>query len=291
MLLKSKFKLATAIGIVLSMLSLLVHLFLANYSAGGITRYSLHMDDVLPFGPRPRPRRLWGSLSTLDHLHPYAKPRKIYPALDYHNGFIYAKIYGGFEKIQSSICDLVAVARLLNATLVIPEIQATTRAKGISSKFKSFSYLYDEDQFISALSSDVAIVRGLPKDLREARKKIKFPTVSPKNSATPEYYVTEVLPKLSKSKVIGIIINGGKCLQSILPATLEEFQRLRCRVAFHALKFRPEIRALGNQIVSRLRVSGRPYLAYHPGLLRDTLAFHGCAELFQVCVIWIKFLM
>jgi hypothetical protein len=172
-------------------------------------------------------------------------------ALDYHNGFIYAKIYGGFEKIQSSICDLVAVARLLNATLVIPEIQATTRAKGISSKFKSFSYLYDEDQFISALSSDVAIVRGLPKDLREARKKIKFPTVSPKNSATPEYYVTEVLPKLSKSKVIGIIINGGKCLQSILPATLEEFQRLRCRVAFHALKFRPEIRALGNQIVSR----------------------------------------
>jgi hypothetical protein len=50
MLLKSKFKLATAIGIVLSVLSLLVHLFLANYSAGGITKYSLHMDDVLPFG-------------------------------------------------------------------------------------------------------------------------------------------------------------------------------------------------------------------------------------------------
>ena len=50
MLLKSKFKLATAIGIMLSMLSLLVHLFLANYSAGGITKYSMHMDDVLPFG-------------------------------------------------------------------------------------------------------------------------------------------------------------------------------------------------------------------------------------------------
>lgn len=281
MLLKSKFKLATVAGIVLSLLSLLVHLFLANYSAGGITRYRLHMDDVLPFGPRPRPRRLWGPLSTLDHLHPYVKPRKIYPAPDKHNGFIYAKIYGGFEKIQSSICDLVTVARLLNATLVIPEIQATTRAKGISSKFKSFSYLYDEEHFIAALSDDVAIVRSLPKDLREARKKIKFPTVSPKNFATPEYYITEVLPRLAKSKVMGIIVNGGKCLQSILPASLEEFQRLRCRVAFHALKFRPEIRALGSQIVGRLRASGRPYLAYHPGLLRDTLAFHGCAELFQ----------
>ena len=125
------------------------------------------------------------------------------------------------------------------------------------------------------------IVRGLPKDLREARKKIKFPTVSPKNTATSDYYTTDVLPRLVKSKVLGIIVNGGKCLQSILPASLEELQRLRCRVAFHALKFRPEIRSLGSQIVGRLRASGRPYLAYHPGLLRDTLAFHGCAELFQ----------
>ncbi|CAL4948500.1 unnamed protein product [Urochloa decumbens] len=281
MLLKSKFKLATAIGIILSMLSLLVHLFLANYSAGGLTKGSMHMDDVLPFGPRPRPRRLWGPLRKLDHLHPFVHPSKSYAAPSKHNGFIYAKIYGGFEKIQSSICDLVAVARLLNATLVIPEIQATTRAKGISPKFKSFSYLYDEDHFIDALSNDVAVVRGLPKDLREARKKIKFPTVSPRNSATPEYYITQVLPRLVKSKVIGVIVNGGNCLQSILPASLEEFQRLRCRVAFHALRLRPQIQALGSQIVGRLRASGRPYLAYHPGLLRDTLAFHGCAELFQ----------
>lgn len=281
MLLKSKFKLATAIGIVLSMLSLLVHLFLANYSAGGITKYSMHMDDVLPFGPRPRPRRLWGPLVPLDHLHPFVKPSKSYAVPSKHNGFIYAKIYGGFEKIQSSICDLVAVARLLNATLVIPEIQATTRTKGISSKFKSFSYLYDEDHFIHSLSSDVVIVHGLPKDLREARKKIKFPTVSPRNSATPEYYIKEVLPRLVKSKVLGIIVNGGNCLQSILPASLEEFQQLRCRVAFHALRLRPQIQALGSQVVGRLRASGRPYVAYHPGLLRDTLAFHGCAELFQ----------
>lgn len=32
----------------------------------------------------------------------------------------------------------------------------------------------------------------------------------------------------------------------------------------------------------RLRASGQPYLAYHPGLVRDALAYHGCAELFQV---------
>jgi hypothetical protein len=53
MLLKSKFKLATAIGVMLSTPSLLVHLFLANYSAGegGIAKGGMRTDDVLPFGP------------------------------------------------------------------------------------------------------------------------------------------------------------------------------------------------------------------------------------------------
>jgi hypothetical protein len=97
-----------------------------------------------------------------------------------------------------------------------------------SSKFKSFSYLYDEDHFIHSLSSDVVIVHGLPKDLREARKKIKFPTVSPRNSATPEYYIKEVLPRLVKSKVLGIIVNGGNCLQVSSETILTAF-------CFHSL--------------------------------------------------------
>ncbi|KAF5207275.1 O-fucosyltransferase family protein, partial [Thalictrum thalictroides] len=31
----------------------------------------------------------------------------------------------------------------------------------------------------------------------------------------------------------------------------------------------------------RLRASGRPYIAYDPGMTRDALAYHGCSELFQ----------
>ena len=53
---------------------------------------------------------------------------------------------------------------------------------------------------------------GLPKDLR-GLKRIKFSTVSPRNSATLEYYITEVLPRLVNSKAIGIIVNGGNCLK------------------------------------------------------------------------------
>lgn len=73
----------------------------------------------------------------------------------------------------------------------------------------------------------------------------------------------------------------GGCLKPILSSKFVEYQRLRCRVAFHALHFRPEIVALAHLMVKRLRASGQPYLAYHPGLVRDSLAYQGCAELFQ----------
>ncbi|XP_076928310.1 protein EMBRYO SAC DEVELOPMENT ARREST 30-like isoform X2 [Bidens hawaiensis] len=171
--------------------------------------------------------------------------------------------------------------RLLNATLVIPEIQESTSSKGISSEFKSFSYLYNEEQFITSLKNDIIIVKNLPPNLKEARRSKEFSTFKPKKSASPDYYIKEVLPELKKSKVIGLVIMDGGCLQPILSSKFVEYQRLRCRVAFHALHFRPDILALAHLMVKRLRASGQPYLAYHPGLVRDSLARKGCAELFQ----------
>ncbi|MQL93552.1 hypothetical protein Taro_026201 [Colocasia esculenta] len=276
---KSKIKLVAVVGIALSVASLIVHLYLAN-SSGEFIYYKPPLDDF--YGQRFKFKMLWGPVGSLDLLQPYANPRKSYPVpSDSNNGYIYAKIYGGFEKIRSSICDLVTVARLLNVTLVIPEIQESVRSKGISSKFRSFSYLYNEEQFIAALTNDVTVIRSLPENFKEDRKKNKFPIISPKNSASPDFYFSEVLPKLKALKVVGLVITGGGCLQSILPPSMAEYQRLRCRVAFIALHFRPEIRALGNRIIDRLRAFRQPYIAYHPGLVRDTLAFHGCAELFQ----------
>ncbi|GMY14262.1 protein EMBRYO SAC DEVELOPMENT ARREST 30 [Fagus crenata] len=227
-------------------------------------------------------KKIWGLVNSLDPLEPYANPRTTYPVPKEHsNLFIYAKIFGGFAKIRSSICDLVIISRLLNATLVIPEIQDSTRSKGISYKFKSFSYLYNEEQFIASLKNDIIIVKSLPENLKAVRRRNEFPTFRPKSSASPKYYIEEVLPKLKKAKVIGLVLTDGGCLQSILPPSMAEFQRLRCRVAFHALQFRSDIQILGRRMVERLRGWGQPFLALHPGLLRDTLAYHGCAELFQ----------
>ncbi|KAG9458928.1 hypothetical protein H6P81_003436 [Aristolochia fimbriata] len=287
MLFKSKIKWFALVTLLVSSVSLLVHLHLARYSSGDIVQVRstsfLNDDFTLKFGKHTlRYKKLWGDIKSLEFVQPFANPRSTYPLPnEKNNGFIYAKIYGGFEKIQSAIADLVAVARLLNATLVIPEIQESGRAKGISSKFKSFSYLYDEEQFVAALANDVLVVRKLPQNLQDARKRKKFSTFSPKNSATPDFYIRNVLPKLKKSNVIGLLISEGGILQSILPSAMSEYQRLRCRVAFHALHFRSEIRDLGLRIVERLRAFNQPFLVFHPGLVRDTLAYHGCAELFQ----------
>ncbi|XP_047334462.1 protein EMBRYO SAC DEVELOPMENT ARREST 30-like [Impatiens glandulifera] len=288
MIFKSKIKWAALGGLILSFISLLVHLLLAKYSSADLVQYSAFVGFTEDINLNIQGRqgsgysKLWKNVRSLDTLQPYANPRSEYivPAQK-NNRFIYAKVFGGFEKIRTAICDLVAISRLLNATLVIPEIQASTLSKGISSKFKGFSYLYNEDQFIAGLTNDVNIVRTLPPEFNNARKNKKFPIFKPKGSTPPSFYINEVLPKLKETKVVGFVIKDGSCLEAILPPSMAEYQRLRCRVAFHALQFRPEILSLGQLIIKRLRVSGQHYLAFHPGLVRDTLAYHGCAEIFQ----------
>ncbi|KFK37807.1 hypothetical protein AALP_AA3G031700 [Arabis alpina] len=286
MVFKSRIKWIALLVMILSVGSLVVHLSMTKSSSVQLASYArdtLWKDfDSLLGAQDFRNKHLWRPVKSLETLQPYANPRNSYPApSSKNNGFIYAKIFGGFDKIKSSICDLVTISRLLNATLIIPELQESLRSKGISNKFKSFSYLYDEEQFIAFLKNDVIIAKALPESLKAARKRNEFPLFKPKNSASPKFYLEEVLPKLKKAGVIGLIISDGGCLQSTLPASMPELQRLRCRVAFHALQLRSEIQVLGKKMVDRLRKSGQPFLAYHPGLVRDKLAYHGCAELFQ----------
>ncbi|KAH1255589.1 Protein EMBRYO SAC DEVELOPMENT ARREST 30 [Glycine soja] len=273
--------------VTLSLASIIIHLSLTKLWTVNIVQYKALPSLPEEFGSVLgrqviKNKKLWGSIESLETLQPNANTRSNYSVpKQQSNGFLYAKVFGGFSKIRSSIPDLVAISRLLNATLVIPEIQESTRSKGISSKFKSFSYLYNEEQFIAFLKNDVIIAKSLPESLMERRRRNEFPTFKPTSSASLNFYIKEILPKLKKSKVIGLIIANGGALQSILPPSMAEIQRLRCRVAFHALQFRPEIQMLGRRMVHKLRALGQPFLAFHPGLLRETLAYNGCAELFQ----------
>lgn len=100
-----------------------------------------------------------------------------------------------------------------------------------SFKFKSFSYLYDEEQFILSLKHDVIIVKSLPENLKAGRRKNEFPIFRPKSSASPHYYTEEILPKLKKANVIGLVLTDGGCLQVI---TCSSFSLIFSHFAIHA---------------------------------------------------------
>uniref|UniRef100_A0A7N0T8H2 O-fucosyltransferase family protein n=1 Tax=Kalanchoe fedtschenkoi TaxID=63787 RepID=A0A7N0T8H2_KALFE len=285
---KSRLKWVGLLGLCLSVLSLFTHFLLARYGISSdfhsstITIFSWRpIFDHHPLLPTTSPlyRRLWGPVKHLESLHPHANPRGNFAAPKLpSNGYIFVRIQGGFHEIRNGICDAVVVARLLNATLVIPELQSTTSSKGISSQFKSFAYLYNEDQFMVALAEHVKVEKTLPKHLKGARRKKTIPSFKAPFSASPYYYIHNVLPVLTKHSVVELVISEGGCLQAVLPSNLEELQRLRCRVAFHALRFREEVQELAKRLLLQAR---RPFIAYDPGMTRDALAYHGCAELFQ----------
>ncbi|KAK8588609.1 hypothetical protein V6N13_087515 [Hibiscus sabdariffa] len=289
--LKSKMKWIGLVGLVLSAFSLFVHFLLARFTEDGFSEYQ---SSITVFSWRPifetsdlsrtstLYRRLWGPVGQLESLHPHANPRGYYAGPGAQtNGYIFVRIRGGFHEIRSSICDVVAVSRFLNATLVVPEIQQTTSKKGISSQFKSFAYLYNEETFMAALAKDVNIVKTLPKSLKSARRNKEIPVFRVPYAASPYYYLHNVLPILIKHSVVELVVSGGGCLQAILPPHLEEYQSLRCRVAFHALKFRQDVQDLATNILHRLRAPGRPFIVFDPGMTRDALAYHACSELFQ----------
>ncbi|GLT56361.1 hypothetical protein SLA2020_294050 [Shorea laevis] len=291
MFLMSKLKWVGLFGLVLSAFSIAVHLLLARFTEDGVGEYQSSI-TIFSWRPifenadvsrnSPLYRRLWGTVRPLESLQPNANPRGYYadPSA-WTTGFIFVRIQGGFHEIRNSICDVVLVTRILNATLVIPEIQSTTSSKGISSQFKSFAYLYNEDQFMAALAKDINVVKTLPKGLKWARRKKEIPSFRVPYAASPYFYLHNVLPMLIKHSVVELVVSEGGGLQAILPPHLEEYQRLRCRVAFHALQFRDEVQELATRILLRLRAPGRRFIAYDPGMTRDTLAYHGCAELFQ----------
>ncbi|CAM8982853.1 unnamed protein product [Rhodiola kirilowii] len=294
MVFKSRLKWVGLFGLLLSALSLFTHFLLARYTQDAVSDFQSSItifswrpifDD--PLLPRTSPlyTRLWGSVKHLESLQPHANPTGNFstPKLP-SNGYIFIRIQGGFHEIRNAICDAVVVARLLNATLVTPELQSTTSSKGISSQFKSFAYLYNEDQFMAALAEHVKVEKTLPKHLKGARRKKAIPSFKVPFSASPYYYTRNVLPVLTKHSVVELVISEGGCLQAVLPPNLEELQRLRCRVAYHALRFREEVQELANRILYRLQAPRRPFIAYDPGMTRDVLAYHGCSELFQTAL-------
>ena len=108
------------------------------------------------------------------------------------NGYLIVEANGGLNQQRLSICDAVAVASLLNATLVIPIFHLNSVWRDPSK----FSDIFYEDRFIGTLRQHVRVVKELPKDvlLRFNHNISSIPNMQTKAYSSRDHYVQKVLP-------------------------------------------------------------------------------------------------
>ncbi|TYJ99244.1 O-FucT domain-containing protein [Cucumis melo var. makuwa] len=154
--------------------------------------------------------------------------------------FLMVMVSGGLNQQRNQIADAVVIARILEAALIVPILKKTLRA-------------------------DVRVVSSLPfKHFKS--KETKIP-----HDVSPHWIRSRFLTQLNKERLL--VLNG---LDSKLSKNLSfDLQKLKCKVAFHALKFAAAIQELGNQLTRRMWIEG-PYIAIHLRLEKDVWVRSGC---------------
>ncbi|KAJ4703978.1 O-fucosyltransferase family protein [Melia azedarach] len=166
-----------------------------------------------------------------------------------NNGYILVTANGGMNQQRVAICNAVVLARLLNATLVVPKFMYSSVWKDVSQ----FNDIYQEEHFINYLTPDIRIVKELPVELQsldlEAIGSVVTDVDIPKESK-PNFYLKNILPILLRNRVVHLLGFGNRLAFDPIPFQL---QRLRCRCNFHALQFAPKIQETGALLLRRLR--------------------------------------
>ncbi|WMV50684.1 hypothetical protein MTR67_044069 [Solanum verrucosum] len=178
--------------------------------------------------------------------------------------YLMVVVSGGMNQQRNQIVDAVVIARILEAALVVPIFQVNP----IWADESEFSDIFDLDHFKNVLGNDVRIVSSLPsthvmtRPVEEKRTPLH---------ASPEWIRSHYTRKLRRDGVL--LLRGlDSRVSKDLPSNL---QKLRCKVAFHALRFNPSILELGNKLTERMRSKG-PFLALHLRMEKDVWVRTGC---------------
>ncbi|KAF5726708.1 hypothetical protein HS088_TW22G00389 [Tripterygium wilfordii] len=184
------------------------------------------------------------------------------PSENETNGYVFIHAEGGLNQQRIAICNAVAVAKIMNATLILPVLKQD-QIWGDQTKFEE---IFDVDHFIDYLKDDVRIVRNIPEwftDKSELFTSIRRTVKNIPKYAPAQFYIDNVLPRIREKKIMSLKPFVDRLGYDNVP---QEINRLRCRVNYHALKFLPGIEQMADLLVSRMRNrTGRlnPYMALH----------------------------
>ncbi|KAL8111149.1 rhamnogalacturonan I rhamnosyltransferase 1-like [Apium graveolens] len=193
-------------------------------------------------------------------------PKRVYK----NNGYLIISCNGGLNQMRAAICDMVAIARYLNVTLIVPELDKTSFWADPSE----FQDIFDVDHFISSLRDEVRILKELPPRLKRRVELGMLYTMPPISWSDISYYRNQILPLIQKHKVVHLNRTDARLANNGQPL---EIQKLRCRVNFSALRFTSQIEELGRRVIRLLRQKG-PFLVLHLRYEMDMLAFSGCTQ-------------
>ncbi|KAJ7294361.1 hypothetical protein O6H91_Y263200 [Diphasiastrum complanatum] len=211
---------------------------------------------------------IWNS-NGADLYYGCSAPESLYSRSSelHSNGYLLIEASGGLNQQRTGITDAVVVARLLNATLVVPHLDH----QSFWNDSSNFSDIFDVDWFIESLAHDVVIVKDLPANVKEKISKQAISARVPRK-CPPQYYLNRILPILRKKQALRLTKFDYRLANKLETS----FQKLRCRVNYHALQFTTPISEMGHLLVKRMRnMSGR-YIALHLRFEPDMLAFSGC---------------
>ncbi|KAG5120423.1 hypothetical protein AAZX31_12G229600 [Glycine max] len=177
--------------------------------------------------------------------------------------YLMVVVSGGMNQQRNQIVDAVVIARILGASLVVPILQVNV----IWGDESEFADIFDLEHFKSVLVNDVRVVSALPSTHLMTRPV----EGSPLPHATPSWIRSHYLRRFNRE---GVLLLRG--LDSRLTKDLPpDLQKLRCKVAFQALRFAKPVQELGNDIAEQMKSKG-PYLALHLRMEKDVWVRTGC---------------
>ncbi|XVE76674.1 hypothetical protein DITRI_Ditri13aG0000600 [Diplodiscus trichospermus] len=185
----------------------------------------------------------------LDFSREYRRTREA--ILKDRRKYLLVVVSGGMNQQRNQIVDAVVIARILGAALVVPILQ-------VNAIWGDERVLEDDVRILSSLPSTHIMTRPV----EEKRTPLHV---------SPQWIRARYLKRINRE---GVLLLRG--LDSRLSKDLPpDLQKLRCKVAFQALRFAPPILELGKKLAQRMQSKG-PYLALHLRMEKDVWVRTGC---------------